>query len=42
MRIMNEHYTAHGLIGNGQVLQFLLGRKPNGFADFVRRELLNT
>jgi len=42
MRIMNEHYTAHGLVGNGQVLQFLLGRIPNTFAQFVQRELLNT
>jgi uncharacterized protein YbjT (DUF2867 family) len=40
MRIMNEHYTAHGLVGNGQVLQFLLGRKPHTFAQFVQRELL--
>lgn len=40
MRIMNEHYTAHGLIGNGRVLQYLLGRKANTFEQFVRRELL--
>ncbi len=40
MRIMNEHYDAHGLIGNGQLLQWLLGRKPNTFAQYVTREML--
>jgi len=40
MRIMNEHYDAHGLIGNGQLLQWLLGRKPNTFDQYVTREML--
>jgi len=40
MRLMNAHYDAHGLVGNPNVLQWLLGRQPNDFATFVRRELL--
>lgn len=42
MATMNRHYTAHGLVGNPNVLTWLLGRRPNSFADFVRRELLNS
>lgn len=40
MCLMNAHYDAHGLVGNPNVLRWLLGRQPNDFAGFVRRELL--
>lgn len=40
MRIMNAHYDAHGLAGNSNILRWLLGREPGGFAAFVKRELL--
>ena len=40
MSVMNAHYTAHGLSGNQNVLRWLLGREPTGFADFVKRELM--
>ena len=40
MAIMNTHYTAHGLSGNPNVLRWLLGREPTGFAAFVKRELM--
>jgi uncharacterized protein YbjT (DUF2867 family) len=40
MAIMNAHYTAHGLQGNPNVLRMLLGREPNKYEDFVRRDLL--
>jgi uncharacterized protein YbjT (DUF2867 family) len=36
LRIMNEHYDHHGLAGNGNVLQWLLGRPSKSFADYVR------
>ena len=41
MLIMNRHYTAHGLVGNPNVLRWLLQRDLHDFSDFVRRELLN-
>ena len=37
---MNAHYDAHGLVGNPNVLRWILGREPATFADFVRRELV--
>ncbi|MBM3530599.1 MAG: NAD-dependent epimerase/dehydratase family protein [Alphaproteobacteria bacterium] len=40
MCLMNAHYDAHGLLGNPNVLRWLLGREPNRFESFVRRELL--
>lgn len=40
MRLMNLHYDGHGLVGNPNVLTWLLGRAPGTFADFVRRDLL--
>ncbi|AMN44002.1 SDR family oxidoreductase [Rhodoplanes sp. Z2-YC6860] len=40
MLAMNAHYDGHGLMGNSNVLRWLLGRSPNDFATFVRRELL--
>jgi uncharacterized protein YbjT (DUF2867 family) len=40
MSKMNAHYDSHGLIGNPNVLRWILGREPNDFAGFVRRELL--
>jgi len=39
MCLMNAHYDAHGLIGNPNVLRWILGREPTRFADFVKREL---
>lgn len=40
MAIMNRHYTAHGLVGNPNVLAWLLKRELHDFSSFVRRELL--
>lgn len=34
--IMNRHYDAHGLHGNGNILRWLLGRAPTSFEDHVR------
>jgi NAD(P)H dehydrogenase (quinone) len=34
---MFRHYAAYGLIGNPNVLQWLLGRAPHGLADFFGR-----
>ena len=34
--IMNRHYDAHGLQGNGNVLRWLLGRAPISFEQHVR------
>lgn len=39
MCLMNAHYDAHGLIGNPNVLRWILGREPTRFVDFVKREL---
>lgn len=39
---MNAHYDRHGLIGNPNVLRWILGREPNDFGGFVRRELLQS
>jgi uncharacterized protein YbjT (DUF2867 family) len=36
---MNAHYNSHGLIGNSNVLHWLLGRNPTKFVEFVLREL---
>lgn len=40
MAAMNRHYSAHGLVGNSNVLGFILGREPTRFDAFVKRELL--
>jgi uncharacterized protein YbjT (DUF2867 family) len=40
MCLMNAHYDGHGLLGNPNVLRWILGREPNDFAAFVKRELL--
>ncbi len=40
MARMNAHYDAHGLVGNANVLRWLLGREPGTFRGFVERELL--
>ena len=37
LRLMMEHYDAHGLVGNSNVLRMLLGREPARFSDVVRR-----
>jgi len=39
MMRMNAHYDGHGLIGNPNVLRWILGRDPGRFADYVAREL---
>jgi NAD(P)H dehydrogenase (quinone) len=39
MRAMFEHYDAHGLTGNANVLRMLLQREPNGFEVTAKREL---
>ena len=36
---MNEHYNSRGLIGNTNVLNWLLGRSPGTYAEVVRREM---
>lgn len=41
MCLMNAHYSAHGLIGNPNVLRWILRREPTSFTDFVTRELLS-
>lgn len=38
--VMNAHYDVHGLVGNPNVLRWLLGREPTGFGSFVKRELV--
>ena len=35
MRAMNRHYDAHGLVGNPNVLRWLIGRAPRPFRQFV-------
>jgi uncharacterized protein YbjT (DUF2867 family) len=37
---MNAHYDKHGLIGNSNILQFILGRVPTTFAEFIARDLV--
>ena len=37
MRVMNAHYDAHGLIGNPNVLTYLLNRQPTTFRAYVER-----
>ncbi len=39
MCVMNQHYDAHGLTGNANVLRWLLGREPTDFRTFVKRDL---
>lgn len=34
--IMNRHYDAHGLHGNGNILRWMLGREPISFEKHVR------
>jgi hypothetical protein len=42
LEIMNRHYDAHGLQGNGNVLRWLLGRTPISFEEHVRELSLRT
>jgi uncharacterized protein YbjT (DUF2867 family) len=35
LAVMNRHYDAHGLEGNGNVMRWLLGRAPKTFRDYV-------
>jgi uncharacterized protein YbjT (DUF2867 family) len=37
MAIMNQHYDAHGFLGNPASLKMILGRAPNSFRDYVTR-----
>ena len=39
--IMNEHYDKHGLKGNSNVLEWILGRKATDFSNYIRDNLLN-
>ena len=41
MVAMNRHYDMHGLVGNPNVLGWILGRPPRTFEEFVKREILN-
>ena len=38
---MNAHYDSHGLVGNPNVLRWILGREPTHFREFVMRDLLS-
>ena len=40
MMAMNRHYNTHGLIGNPNVLRWILGRPLTTFAEFVKRDIL--
>ena len=40
MMIMNQHYNNHGLVGNSNVLQWILRRPLTTFAEFVQRDIL--
>jgi hypothetical protein len=42
MTKMNAHYDAHGLVGNPNVLRWILGREPARFVDYVVRELASS
>jgi NAD(P)H dehydrogenase (quinone) len=42
LRRMFEHYAAHGLVGNSNVLRWLLGRKPTTVSEFARRANADT
>ncbi len=37
MSIMNQHYDAHGFLGNPAVLEMILGRPATRFKDYVQR-----
>ena len=37
MTIMNNHYDAHGFLGNPRILTLMLGRPPITFEAYVRR-----
>lgn len=39
VKAMLDHYDAHGLVGNPNVLRTLLGRQPTPFEDVIQREL---
>lgn len=36
LKVMNQHYDAHGLEGNCNLLRWLLGREPKSFSEYVR------
>jgi uncharacterized protein YbjT (DUF2867 family) len=40
MCVMNRHYDAHGLVGNPNVLRWLLQREPTNFRAFLQREMI--
>jgi NAD(P)H dehydrogenase (quinone) len=41
LRQMFEHYATYGLMGNPNVLRWLLGRKPTTVSEFARRSIAN-
>ena len=38
--IMNEHYNKHGLKGNSNVLEWILGRPATTFATYIKNNLV--
>jgi hypothetical protein len=36
---MFKYYNQHGIWGNSKILEWLLGRKPTTFAEFLERTL---
>ena len=39
LKKMFEYYNQHGIWGNSKILEWLLGRKPTTFAQFIERTL---
>ena len=39
MHRLFDHYGRYGITGNPNVLGWLLGRRPTGFDEYVRRSL---
>jgi hypothetical protein len=39
LRRLFSYYDHYGITGNANVLSWLLGRRPNSFADYCKREL---
>ena len=37
--LMNKHYNEHGLVGNSNVLEWILGRPATNFSTYIRNNL---
>ena len=37
--LMNNHYNEHGLVGNSNVLEWILGRPATNFSSYIRNNL---